>query len=229
MKLTLTAAASLLLMCPGGLLAQAPANPPNSTPVSYTSISELNQLIANLQSVSQSAQQNLSHLRIEKWKTDSNTKKQTQSDAESIMRNLQNALPSILADLKNSPENLALTFKTYRNLDALYDVMNSVVESAGAFGNKEEFQSLNNDLGAVENSRRAFAERMDKLASAKETEIGQLRTELQAARAATPPKKVVVDDSESAPKKTPPKKKPVPKPKSTPVKAAPSSGTPPSQ
>jgi hypothetical protein len=225
MKLTLTAAASLLLMCPGGLLAQAPANPPNSTPVSYTSISELNQLIANLQSVSQSAQQNLSHLRIEKWKTDSNTKKQTQSDTESILRNLQNALPSILAELKNSPESLALTFKTYRNLDALYDVMNSIVESAGAFGSKEEFQTLNNDLGAVEGTRRAFAERMDKLATAKENEIGQLRTALQAARAAAvPPKKVVVDDTEPAPpKKAPVKKRPVPKPTTTP----PASGTPP--
>ncbi|HXU15275.1 MAG TPA: hypothetical protein VN708_09115 [Terriglobales bacterium] len=225
MKLTLTAAASLLLMCPGGLLAQAPANPPNSTPVSYTSISELNQLIANLQSVSQSAQQNLSHLRIEKWKTDSNTKKQTQSDTESILRNLQNALPSILAELKNSPESLALTFKTYRNLDALYDVMNSIVESAGAFGSKEEFQTLNNDLGAVEGTRRAFAERMDKLATAKENEIGQLRTSLQAARAAAvPPKKVVVDDTEPAPpKKAPVKKRPVPKPTTTP----PASGTPP--
>ena len=225
MKLTLTAAASLLLMCPGGLPAQAPANPPNSTPVSYTSISELNQLIANLQSVSQLAQQNLSHLRIEKWKTDSNTKKQTQSDTESILRNLQNALPSILAELKNSPESLALTFKTYRNLDALYDVMNSIVESAGAFGSKEEFQTLNNDLGAVEGTRRAFAERMDKLATAKENEIGQLRTALQAARAAAvPPKKVVVDDTEPAPpKKAPVKKRPVPKPTTTP----PASGTPP--
>jgi hypothetical protein len=229
MKLTLTIVAGCLLsILPAGSFAQAPANSATASPVSYSSISELNQIIANLQSASQTTQQDLSRMRIEKWKTDGNTKKQTQSDAESIMRNLQNALPSILSDLKNSPENLALTFKTYRNLDALYDVMNSVVESAGAFGNKDEFQSLNNDLGAVENSRRAFAERMDKLASAKETEIGQLRTELQAARAAAPPKKVVVDDNEQ-PKKTPPKKKPVPKPKTPPAKAAPSSGTPPSQ
>jgi hypothetical protein len=229
MKLTLTIVAGCLLsILPAGSFAQAPANSATASPVSYSSISELNQIIANLQSASQTTQQDLSRMRIEKWKTDGNTKKQTQSDAESIMRNLQNALPSILSDLKNSPENLALTFKTYRNLDALYDVMNSVVESAGAFGNKDEFQSLNNDLGAVENSRRAFAERMDKLASAKETEIGQLRTELQAARAAAPPKKVVVDDNEQ-PKKTPAKKKPVPKPKTPPAKAAPSSGTPPSQ
>lgn len=231
MKLTSTIAAGCLLsILPVGMFAQAPANSSTPAPVSYSSISELNQIIANLQSASQTTQQDLSHMRIEKWKTDGNTKKQTQSDAESIMRNLQNALPSILADLKNSPENLALTFKTYRNLDALYDVMNSVVESAGAFGNKEEFQSLNNDLGAVENSRRAFAERMDKLANAKETEIAQLRTELQTARAAAPPKKVVVDDTEPAPKKAPAKKKPVSKPKKTPpAKTEPSSGTPPSQ
>lgn len=230
MKLTLTIVAGCLLsISPAVVFAQAPANSATPAPVSYSSISELNQIIANLQSASQTTQQDLSRMRIEKWKTDGNTKKQTQSDAESIMRNLQNALPSILADLKNSPENLALTFKTYRNLDALYDVMNSVVESAGAFGNKEEFQSLNNDLGAVENSRRAFAERMDKLANVKETEISQLRTELQTARAAAPPKKVVVDDTEPAPKKAPAKKKPVPKPKTPPAKAAPSPGTPQSQ
>jgi hypothetical protein len=227
MKLTLTiVVGSLMAVLPGGVLAQSNAAP--SAPVSYSSISELNQIIANLQSASQSTQQDLSRLRIEKWKTDGNTKKQTQSDTDSIQRNLQNALPEILANLKNPPENLALTFKTYRNLDALYDVLNSVVESAGAFGSKEEFQSLNSDLGAVENSRRAFAERMDKLANAKETEIGQLRTELQTARAAAPPKKTVVDDTEPAPKKAPAKKKTVPKPKATSQsKTAP--GKPPSQ
>ena len=222
MNFTRTAVASccLALSCAALALAQAPASN-QATPVAYSSISELNQLMGNLQQVSQSTQQDLSHLRIEKWKTDGNTKRQTQSDTESVQRNLQNALPAILTELKNSPESLPLTFKTYRNLDALYDVLNSLVESTGAFGSKEEFQSLNNDLGALENSRRAFADRMDKLANAKENEIGQLRTALQQARAATPPKKTVVDDSEPAPpKKTPAKKKAVPKPGSTPAKPA---------
>lgn len=191
-------------------LAQAPAN--GSAPVSYSSISELNQMIGNLQQASQSAQEDLSHMRVEKWKTDGGTKRQTDSDAQSILRNLQNALPGMVQELKNSPESLPATFKVYRNLDALYDVMNSVVESAGAFGSKEEFQALNKDLGGIEESRRAFADRMDKLANAKETEIGQLRVELQNARAAIPPKKVVVDDTEPAPKKPAPKKKSKPKP-----------------
>jgi hypothetical protein len=186
-------------------LAQTPA-------VSYTSIAELNQLLGNLQQASQTTQEDLSHMRIEKWKTDSGTKRQTESNVESIQRNVQTALPGMLNDLKNSPENVALTFKVYRNLDALYDVMSSVVESAGAFGSKDEFQSLSKDLGALEDSRRAFADRMDKIATAKETELGQLRVALQNARAEIPPKKTVVDDTAPTPKKPAPRKKAVPKP-----------------
>ena len=209
-----------LLVIPGGVLAQAP-------PVSYSSISELNQLLSNLQQASMSAQQDLSHLRIDKWKTDSGTKRQTEGNVESIQRNLQTALPGILADLKNSPENVALTFKVYRNLDALYDVMSSVVEAAGAFGSKEEFQSLNRDLGALEDSRRAFADRMDKLATAKESEVSELRAALQNARAEAPPKKTVVDDTAPPPpKKTAPRKKSVAKPNPANSQSAPSATQP---
>jgi hypothetical protein len=225
MNLAKLIAASGCLLLTAAVLAQTPANSAPPAPVSYASVSELNQLVANLESASQTTQQDLSRLRIDKWKVDSGTKRQTQSDTESLLKNLQNALPTILGDLKNSPENLGLTFKTYRNLDALYDVLNSVVESAGAFGSKEDYQSLSNDLGAVESSRRAFAERMDKLANAKETEISQLRVALQNARTVAPPKKTVVDDTEPPPKKAPVKKKPVPKPK-TPPPAQPAANPP---
>jgi hypothetical protein len=207
-----------LLMSAGVCVAQAPA-----PPVSYSSISELNQLLTALQQTSQAIQSDLSHLRIEKWKTDSGTKRQSQGDVESVQRNLQSALPGMLNDLKNSPESAPITFKVYRNLDALYDVMNSVVESTGAFGNKDEFQSLNQDLGSLEQSRRAFADRMDKVAAAKETEIGQLRAALQTARAEIPPKKTVVDDTKPASDKKPVRKKaavPKPKPQTTPAPQA---------
>jgi hypothetical protein len=206
-------------------LAQAPATQAPGAPVAYSSIAELNQLMSNLEQASQSAQQDLSHLRIDRWKTDSGTKRQTESNVESIQRNLQAAMPGILSELKNSPESAALTFKLYRNLDALYDVLSSVVESAGAFGNKEEFQVLNRDLGSLEDSRRAFAERMDKIATAKENEIAQLRTALQNARAEIPPKKVVVDDTEPPPPKKPARKKP--SAKSSPPKSQPAQNTPP--
>jgi hypothetical protein len=214
MKTKRVIAALLSSLAMAGLsLAQAPAAAP---PVSYASIAELNQLVANLQQTSQAAQLDLARLRIDRWKADSGTKQQTEKDAGSVGQNLQLALPSMLDNLKNSPENLALTFKVYHNLDALSDVFTSVVESAGAFGTKDEFQSLNKDLGALEDSRHAFADRMDKLANAKEAELAQLRTALQQARAEAPPKKVVVDDT-APPKKPAVHKKPVAKP-ATPAK-----------
>ena len=79
---------------------------------------------------------------------------------------------------------------------------------AGAFGSKDEFQSLQNDLNAMEKSRHVVADRMDALSTAKENELGHLRAELRNAQAtisAAPPKKVVVDDTE--PEKKPPVKK----------------------
>lgn len=188
-----------------------------AAPVSYASISELNQILGTLNQTSQNTQNDLSSLRIEHWKTDSNTKKQTENDTDSVLRNLKDALPTMVGQLQNSPENLALTFKLYRNLDALYDVLGSVVESAGAFGSKEEFQSIGKDLNGIDSSRHALAERMDKLALAKDNEIGELRVALQNARAEIPPKKTVVDDADQ-PKKPVPHKKTA-KPKTTPKPA----------
>jgi len=190
----------------------APLNPPSSgAPVAYSSVSELNLLLSGLEQTSQATQLDLAKLRIEKWKTDGNTKRGEQSDVESIQRNLQNALPEIVAQLRNSPEDLATTFKLYRNLDALYGVLASVVESAGAFGSRDEFQSLQNELNALERARRSFADRMDTLAQSKEGELARLRAQVQTLQAAqnaapvAPPKKTIVDDTE-APKKTVKKK-----------------------
>jgi hypothetical protein len=216
-----TALAGLILT---PALAQTPAP---AQPVSYSSIAELNQLVANLQQLSQSTLLDLARLRVDKWKTDAGTRQQTQKDAGSVNQNLQLALPGMLSGLKDSPENLALTFKVYHNLDALSDVFSSVVESTGAFGTKDEFASLSKDLSALEDSRRAFADRMDKLATAKETELGQLRAALQAARAEAAPKKTIVDDTAPPPPKKPPvRKKPVAKPKTPPATTAPAQPTP---
>jgi len=169
-----------------------------SPPVSYSSISQLNLLLSQLEQASQQTQLDLAKLRVEKWKTDSNNKRQMQANVESVERNLQSALPEMIGQLRMSPENLTATFRVYRNLTALYDVFAAVTESAGAFGTKDEFQSLENDLSMLERSRRAFADRMETLAGAKEVELIRLRTALQTGQGGTNPqqtKKVVVDDN----------------------------------
>jgi len=194
-------------------------------PVPYTSVSELNAILGPLEQASQSAQADLSKLRIEKWKMDSNYKKQVVGNTDSVKRNLQSALPELITQLRNSPEDLSATFKLYRNLDALYDVLGSIAESAGAFGSKDEFQALSNDLNAIERNRRSLGERLENLSASKETELSQLRNQIKALQAAPPPppKKIVVDDNE--PKKPAPKKK-VPRP---PKPATPAPGSAPAQ
>ena len=206
-------------------------NPPQSTqggPVSYASVTQLNGLLSELEAASKATQADLVRLRIERWKTDNSSKKQTLGDVDSIQRNLQSALPEMIAQLRNSPEDMPATFKLYRNLDALYDVMSGVVESTGAFGSKDDFQALSNDLNGFEGSRKQLADRMNNLAASKEQEIVRLRADLKTAQAAVPaapPKKVVVDDTEP-PKKPVVKKKPVPK---KPAPTAPGAATTPAQ
>ena len=202
---------------------------PQGSAVSYASVTQLNGMLSQLDSTSKGTQIDLAKLRIEKWKTDGATKKQTLSDVDSVQRNLQNALPEMMEQLRNAPEDMTATFKLYRNLDALYDVLGGVAESAGAFGPRDDFQSLSNDLNGFEATRKQLAERMNTLATAKEQEIVRLRADLktaQAAIAAAPPKKVVVDDNEPA-KKPAPKKKPVTKkPAVAPANASPSTTAP---
>jgi len=192
-------------------------------PIAYASVSELNGILAELQQTVQSMQSDLEKTRIERWKADSATKKQTLADVESIQRNLKSTLPETITQLNNSPEDLVTSFKLYRNLDALYGVFVSVAESAGAFGSKDEFQSLDNDLNGLKNARRAFGERMQRLAASKEEELTRLRAQVKTLTAAppAPPRKIVVDDNEP-PKKPAKKKVSKPKPPATPPDASPS-------
>jgi hypothetical protein len=209
----------------------APASASQGGAVSYASMTQLNELLTQLDATSKTTQADLARLRIERWKTDGSTKKQTLNDVESVQRNLQSALPEMIGQLRNSPEDLPATFKLYRNLDALYDVLGGVVESAGAFGPKDDFQSLSNDLSGFEGTRKQLADRTNNLATSKEQEIVRLRADLKTAQAAipvAPPKKIVVDDNEPVKKKPVAKKKPAAKKPATAPGTAPGQ-TPPAQ
>jgi hypothetical protein len=200
------------------LQGDSPAASPQGGPVSYASVTQLNGLLGQLEAAAKATQADLAKLRIERWKTDSSTKKQMVGDVESVQRNLQNALPEMIAQLRNSAEDMPATFKLYRNLDALYDVLGGVVESTGAFGPKDDFQALSNDLSNFEGTRKQLADRVNNLATSKEQEIP-----------VAPPKKTVVDDTEPAKKPVVKKKPAAKKPASTTPPATPPAQTPPAQ
>ena len=219
--ITLLAAAAGAQDSPGAASGTQP-------PVAYTSVNELNGILTQLQQTAKSMQSDLGKMHIEKWKTDAATKRQTLATVESIQRNLQSALPETIAQLNNAPEDLGTSFKLYRNLVVLYDYFGSVVENAGAFGSKDELQNLSNDMSGLESGRRAFGERMQKLAASKEDELTRLRNQVKTLSAAPPPppKKIVVDDTERPKKPATKKKGTKTKPPATTTDAPPSAAPP---
>src|SRR5438045_535961 len=95
-KLYRLAPLSLVMALAAAAQSASPQNGPVSPPVSYSSVSQLNQMLSQLQQTSQSMQADLSKMRIEKWKTDGSNKRQVQTDVDSVTRNLQTALPEII-------------------------------------------------------------------------------------------------------------------------------------
>ena len=189
-----------------------------------------------LQTASSATDEAISRLRIEKWKADGNSKQQAESNAESIQRNLKSALPGIMANVRSAPQDVGAEFKLYRNLNALYDVMSSLTESAGAFGPKSDYEGLAQQLETIDSVRRNLGDSLEHLTSSTQSQLDQLRTQvrtLQAQANTPPPKKTVVDDTEPAKKSTSAQKKKTKKPatsntSSTATSAdTPSSSTPP--
>jgi hypothetical protein len=233
-KLMIALRYACLLLCANlvaglGQAQNAPAQAgQQQAPVSYASMSQLNELLGGLQQTSQAALADLNKLRVDKWKTDSNNKRQAKAMLDSVSRNLQDALPGMITEVRNAPEDLAASFKLYHNLDALHDVLGSVAEDVGAFGPKEDYQPLANEANNFDNLRSQLADRIQNLAAGKEAELNRLRTALAQAQAAPPPppKKTVVDDTE--PEKPVKKKKPKStKPATGTSTNKPASGTPP--
>src|SRR5258706_13043799 len=72
-------------------------------PVAYASATEVNNILAQLRQTSQNIDADLGKLRIEKWKADSEVKRDVQGNVESGRRNLQSAIPDRITQLTNTP------------------------------------------------------------------------------------------------------------------------------
>jgi len=182
--------------------------PPSSQPSGPIDVQLANTLI-QLQQAAEDANVALGKLRVDKWKADGGQKQQAQANIEALQRNLSAALPELLQKERSNPQDLSVNFKLYRNLSAVYDVLASVTESAGAFGPKDQYQALAQPVSVMDSVRRSLADRLELLAASKEAELTRLRGQAKTTATAAPTgvKKIVVDDNEPATKskKTKPK------------------------
>ncbi len=184
--------------------AQNPSSPAqaNTLPAAQT-FPDPGTLLSRIQQETLGLSADLGKLRIDKWKTDSSTKSQATDNLESIQRNITNALPGLISGVRSAPQSLGANFKLYRNINALYDVLANLAESAGAFGKREEYEVIAPHVAAIDDDRRAYGDLLAQMTASTDSRIAAYQ-QAAAQAAAQPPKKIIVDDTEPAPA---PKKK----------------------
>jgi hypothetical protein len=165
-----------------------------------TSSPDLGMLLSKIDQETQGLNTDIGKLRIEKWKADSASKYQATENAASIQRSITSALPGLVAAVRSAPQSLASNFKLYRTINALYDVLASLGESAGAFGKREEYETVAPHIAALDDSRRAYGDFLQQMAATADNRIALAQQQAQAAAAVQqPPKKIIVDDTEPSP------------------------------
>ena len=191
------------LLAPG-ILSQAQTQPAQPT--------DLNQMVAQVERIAMATNGDIAKLRIDKWKTDSQQRQQLQKVADSLQRNITDAVPGLIADVQTTHGSVSSTFKLYHNLNVVYEFLSSLADAAGAVGKREEYEPLAQDAGDLDAIRSSLSSYIEQMATSYESRMNAAR----AAQQAPPPVKVIVDDQ--------PVKKPKPKPKKR--KAAGSTGRP---
>ncbi len=225
---TAVGAVILLALAAPCVRAQAPASSDTSQLVQVApAAANLNDILAQVQKATSSASVNIGHLRIEKWRTDSDQKQQLQQIAEALQRNIANALPGLISDVQTSKGGVLSSFKLYHNLNVLYENLSYLADVAGSLGKKEEFEPLAQDAASLESARSNLSTYIEQTATKLENAFLQLNA-VQARQAASTPasKVVVINDDDPPQKKTAKpaakttKKKTSPSPTPTPAQSA---------
>jgi hypothetical protein len=161
--------------------------------------------------------QAMAGLNISRWKAPSEVRQATQQNVDSILRDLHSTLPGLLTQADASPNSVSAVFPVYRNIDALYDVLLRVSETANLAAPQNEATSIGSALGQLESARSNLGGVISSAAKNNETDNVKLRATIAQNTAAAPPpapaQTTVVNDGPA--KTTTPakrKKKPAPTP-----------------
>jgi hypothetical protein len=170
-------------------------------------------------------------LNIARWKAPNEVRAATQQNADSIQRDLSGTLPGLLATADAAPASVSAVFPVYRNIDALYDVLLRVWQTANLAAPQNEATNVTGALNKLESARTDLGNAILTASKDSEAEVVKLRADAQKAAAAaqaaaaTPPKTTVVNDGPAKTTSTAKRKK---KPATTtPADAAPATTPPP--
>lgn len=181
----LPSAVFLMTFCGSGIAfaAQPPAAPPpTATPLSKTPSAIMQPSLGTLQ-------QTLGTLRPDKWKTSSAAREEAVANISSIGHDLDTILPPLLADADKAPGSVEQVLPAYRNIEALYDVVLRVSETANLSAPGDQSAALEKVRAKLEDARRTLGEQLQSASHAQDQQVRSLQAAL---RAVPPPPAPVV-------------------------------------
>jgi hypothetical protein len=158
-----------------------------------------------------SLRQALLTLRPERWKAAAQVAGESASDVGSIERDLDTTLPPLLSAADAAPGSAAELLPAYRNVEALYDVVVRVTQTAVLAAPAQQSQALQQATAALQQSRRDFGDLLDTAAKGGERQLRDTQARLQTLQATPPPPAPVCPPPPAPPvKKAKPRAKPKP-------------------
>ncbi len=136
----------------------------------------------------------LDTITISKWKAPGDVRQTTGNDVDSMQRDVTGTLPGLINTALADPAKVSPAFSVYRNVDALYDVLLRVSETAQLAGASRDAALLEDQRAALEDGRTKLGAALLQSAQAQDAEVVHLRANAAPAAPPPPPAKTVVDD-----------------------------------
>lgn len=163
---------------------------------------------------------------VRRWKAPGSVRDAVDNDIAAIQRDLSGTLAGLLQQADAAPGSVPTAFAVYRNVNALYDTLLRVAETAQLAAPDQEAAALESALNQLESARESLGDGVLSGAEAQQSEVVRLRAAFASASAAErhPVRTTVVDDgperheimhrrhTTSAGHKKTPEKKPAAKP-----------------
>ena len=184
-----------------GLFAQS--RPAAVSPAASSAARDLNSILVELMRAAPATNQDLADLQqqggrlhwVTFWQRDKAHKAQMTA---ALRRNLQFAMPNLIHDAQASGGSISTTFELYRDLTVVCESLDSLLPPRSRKGNYE-LRALSNDISDMNRLSEELSAYIQQTAASLESKNPQLSS------AATPVKRIVVDDT--IPEKPSPRKR----------------------
>jgi hypothetical protein len=163
---------------------------------------DLNSSLTDLDRVAMSTYANVSALDISRWGSQwkpgflkSTRQKEAEHTAESVQRNLSDALPTLIADVRSTHGSVSSTFRLYHDLTLVGEAMDTLVSTAKFEGRQHETRGLADDCVALSRIRRNLSSYIEAKAVTMDSRAATYAS-YSPMRQSRPPavKKIVIDD-----------------------------------